>query len=1089
MTQELERELEAESTPPTHSEPHDEAHEVKKASVLENFFFLKQIFALLLTLLLLVGGAIALGGMVKESDPEIIQAIASITTVWGGADPETIENQVTDKLETELKSLRGLDELSSASFSGLSRIQATFRVEADVSDSIARVRAAVNKAEADITDRADPPEITEISSQDTPILTIGLYGINQTVLSRVSEDIQDLLEKVPGVREVDLIGQRKEAIVVQMLPDRLLEMGIAPTQVANAIQQGNLDVPWDSIESDEIGARVGFFGRFRQLEDLLALPVARIGNLGYADNDGRVVTLDEVAEVRRDLERETNRAFLSNNSTPFEPLITLEVVKVPGSDAIRIIDLCLASLEEARNNPDIWPNGMDYRVIVSQADEIQEDLNNVASNVIQGVIGVFVVLFFALTWREAIIAGLSIPLTFLGALAILFAFGFTLNSLVQTGMILSLGLLVDVFILMMEGMHDGIYVEGLPWHKAALKTVRTYSLPAFTGQLTTIFALAPLLAISGTMGQFIRFIPITAIVCLLTSYFLALIVDIPLSYYLLGNVSGEYKATWIDKLTEVVSGRFANWTLGSTVRSKAIARLWVFAAIALFVFSFVLVSTIPGELFPKSDGRRLSINLRLPPTTTLDSSQAAADEIGEILRAKPYFENVIKQVGLKSNLVQESGIQPNEADYYVGFSAMFLPQNERRQQLSEEYKDKLSYELAGNLKLELGEVIRNYPGTTMTVNYQTTGEGGDPFQLQISGPDMDVLRQISRETQLALRNIPGATDVRDDLGPKNPEIRAIPRREAMDFYGFSSSDLADQGRFLIADTDIGDFPIGGGEEDLTIYLSTKWPSRQGAIGGPTNWSEIMRMRFVKPDGETIVGSQILDTQRGEAPISITHQDAERTVTILAKTEGGRTLGEIWGDLQPQLDRAKEDWPSGYAYKLAGEAETQAETFGSAGQMLIVSLFLIFSVLVIQFGSFLQPFIIMMSIPLAAIGTFLGFFLTRTAISFPAVIGMISLTGIVVNDAIVMVEMMNKFRDRGMPIREAAARGAAARLRPILTTSITTIVGVIPLALSDPVWFPLASAIGFGLVAATLNALIIIPCLYLLLTGPKKEVVS
>lgn len=1085
MTKEFEEEL-AVQTRDRPPEPHDKAHEVKKASLFEEFFFLKQIFALLLALLLLVGGAIALGGMVKESDPEIIQAIADITTVWAGADPETIENQITDKLETELKSLRGLDELSSASFSGLSRIQATFRVEADVSDSIARVRAAVNKAEAELSDLADPPQITEISSQDVPILTLGLYGINQTVLSRVSEDIQDLLEKVPGVREVDLIGQRKEAIVVQLLPDRLLEMGIAPTQVANAIQQGNLDVPWDSIESDEIGARVGFFGRFRKLEDLLALPVARIGDLGYAENDGRVVTLEEVAEVRRDLERETTRAFLSSNGEPFEPLITLEVVKVPGSDAIRIIDNCLAALDDAKNNPDLWPNGMDYRVIVSQADEINEDLNNVASNVIQGVIGVFAVLFFALTWREAIIAGLSIPLAFLGALAILFAFGFTLNSLVQTGMILSLGLLVDVFILMMEGMHDGIYVEGLSWQKAALKTVRTYSLPAFTGQLTTIFALVPLLAISGTMGQFIRFIPLTAIVCLLTSYVLALVVDIPLSYYLLGNVSGEYKATWIDRLTEVASERFANWTLGTTVRSKAIANLWIFAAIALFVFSLVLVSTIPGELFPKSDGRRLSINLRLPPTTTLDSSQVAADEVGAILQAKPYFENAIKQVGLKSNLVQESGIQPNEADYYVGFSAVFLPQNERKE-LSEDYRDKLSYELAGDLKLELAEVIRNYPGTTLTVNYQSTGESGDPFQLQISGPDMDILRQISRETQLALRNIPGATDVRDDLGPKNPEIRAIPRREAMDFYGFSSSDLADQGRFLIADTDIGDFPIGGGEEDLTIYLSTKWPSRAGAIGGPTNWQEIMRMRFVKSDGDTIVGSQILQTQRGEAPISITHQDAQRTVTVLAKTEGDRTLGEIWGELQPELDRFKENWPSGYEYKLAGEAETQAETFGSAGQMLIVSLFLIFSVLVIQFGSFLQPFIIMMSIPLAAIGTFVGFFLTGTAISFPAVIGMISLTGIVVNDAIVMVEMMNKFRDRGMPIREAAARGAAARLRPILTTSITTIVGVIPLALSDPVWFPLASAIGFGLVAATLNALIIIPCLYLLLTGAKKEI--
>jgi multidrug efflux pump subunit AcrB len=1058
--------------------PQDGTQEVKKASVFEEFFFLKQIFALLLAILLCMGGLIAIGGMVKEGDPEIKQAIADITTVWVGADPETIENQITDKLEKELKSMRGLDELSSASFNGISKIQVTFRVEADVSDSIARVRAAVNKAEAELPDRADPPQITEISSQDTPILTLGLYGVNQTVLSRVSEDIQDLLEKVSGVREVNLIGQRKEAIVVQMLPERMLEMGVSPTQVANAIQQGNLDVPWDNIESNEIGARVGFYGRFRKLEDILALPVARIGNPGYADNDGRVVTLEEVAEVRRDLEREKTRAYLSSDGESFQPLITLELIKVPGSDAIQIIDRALTTLDEAQDNPDLWPNGMEYQVIVTQADEIIEDLNNVASNVIQGLIGVFVILFFALTWREALIAGLSIPLTFLGALAILFAFGYTLNNLVQTGMILSLGLLVDVFILMMEGMHDGIYVEGLSWSQAALKTVRTYSLPAFAGQLTTILALVPLLAISGTMGQFISFIPLTAIVCLLTSYFLALIIDIPLSYYLLGNVSGEYKKTFIDQVTEVASEKYANWTLKITVASKTMARFWVLGALALFVFSTILIGTVPGELFPKADGRRLSINLRLSPTATLDRSQAVADELGEMLRSKPYFESVIKQVGLRSNLVAESGIKPNEADYYVGFSAMFVPEEER---------EKFSFDYARELKGELLPIVRNYPGTTLTVNYQGVGEGGDPIQLQISGSDMDVLRQLSRETQLALRQIPGATDVRDDLGPKNPEIKAVPRREALDFYGFSPNELADQGRYLMTDNEIGDFPIGGGEEDLKIYLSTKWPSRQGAIGGPTNWSEIFRMRFVKSDGETIVGAQVIETQRGEAPISITHQDGQRTVTVLAKTEG-RTLGEIWADLQPELDRAQENWPSGYNYKLAGEAETQAETFGSAGQMAIVAMFLIFSVLVIQFGSFLQPLIIMMSIPLAAIGTFLGFFFTQTPVSFPALIGMISLTGIVVNDAIVMVEMMNKYRDRGVPIPQAAAQGAAARLRPILTTSITTIVGVVPLALSDPVWFPLAGAIGFGLVAATLNALLIIPCLYLLLTGPKKEVV-
>ena len=251
--------------------------------------------------------------------------------------------------------------------------------------------------------------------------------------------------------------------------------------------------------------------------------------------------------------------------------------------------------------------------------------------------------------------------------------------------------------------------------------------------------------------------------------------------------------------------------------------------------------------------------------------------------------------------------------------------------------------------------------------------------------------------------------------------------------------------------------------------------------------ELLSLPIITQEGQNIPASQVLEVETGEAPLSITHKDAQRTVTVLAKNKG-RTVGEIVADLEPKLIELKKSWGQGYDYKFAGELETQGETFASAGQMALVSLFLIFAVLVIQFSSFTQPFIIMLAIPFAFTGTFLGFFFFQIPISFPAVIGIIALTGIVVNDAIVMIETMNSYRSKGMNVRDAAARGAADRLRPILTTSITTIVGVIPLALSDPTWFPLASAIGFGLVASTLIALLVIPCLYLLLT-PNKSVVN
>jgi multidrug efflux pump subunit AcrB len=296
---------------------------------------------------------------------------------------------------------------------------------------------------------------------------------------------------------------------------------------------------------------------------------------------------------------------------------------------------------------------------------------------------------------------------------------------------------------------------------------------------------------------------------------------------------------------------------------------------------------------------------------------------------------------------------------------------------------------------------------------------------------MDELRRISKAVQFALQEIPGTLDVRDDLGALRPDIKLRPRREAMNFYGLSADDLALQGRYLMTDNDIGDFAIGGGQEDLEIYLSTMWDSRQGEVGGPTRRDELLTIPIVSADGETIAGNQVLEATFDNAPLSITHKDGQRTITVLGKNKG-RTTEEIIAEVEPKLAEMERQWPQGYRYQLGGELETQQETFASAGQMAVIAIFLVFAVLVIQFSSFTQPFIIMLAIPFALIGTFLGFFLLQIPISFPAVIGIIALTGIVVNDAIVMIETMNGYREQGESLREAAAKGVAARLRPILT---------------------------------------------------------
>ncbi|MEM9008865.1 MAG: efflux RND transporter permease subunit, partial [Cyanobacteria bacterium P01_F01_bin.86] len=898
-----------------------------------------------------------------------------------------------------------------------------------------------------------------------------------STLSRTAKDLQDRLEAVPNLREVNLSGDREEVVQVQLIPSRLTTLGISSTQVRDAIQGGNRDASWDRVRDDAIGAQVRLFGRFRTIRDLKALPVARL-------TDNRIVRFDEVAEVRRDLERATNRATLSWESDPYEPAVLLEVVKAAGSDSIEVVNSALEVLEEAKTNPRLWPSGMEYRVLSNDADIIQKDQLNLFSNVGQASLLVFVILLVALTWREALIAGLAIPLTFIGALFFLWLGGQTLNTMVLIGMILALGLLVDVFILMLEGMHEGIFVEGLSFPESALKTVKSYAAPAFAGQLTTILALAPLMAISGTLGKFIRLIPISAITCLVLSYVLSLLVVIPLSKLLLGNVKGGSQKTFMDRMTEVASTRFAEWSLRFTVSNRWVARLWSLATVGLFVFSSILFTTLPPNLFPISDETKLSINVQLAPSATLARSQDVADQMGELLRqyedsdGQPIFKTITKLVGKTSGLVTSSELRPASADYFIGFSAIFVDREQRQRQ---------SYEYIRDLRRDLQEnILRDYPGATLTMQYPISGGGDDPIQVEISGDDMQDLREISVQVQQALREIPGTMDVRDDLGNLREDYKLIPKREALNFYGLTQEDLAAQGRYLMIDNDIGDFPIGSGEEDIEILMSTLWPSRQGEVGGPSRQDEFQSIRFITPEGNTVPAEVVLEPSPDAVPLSITHRNGQRTVTVLAKTVPGAGVydANVLEALTPKLEKLKESWPQGYNYRFGGDAETSDETFGSAGQMLVVAIFLVFAVLVLQFGSYSQPFIIILTIPFALTGTFIGFYLLGLPFSFPAAIGVIALTGIVVNDAIVMVETMNERRKEGLSVRQAAARGASDRLRPILTTSITTIIGLIPLALSEANWFPLCMAIIFGLIAATLIALLVVPGLYLQLTPNK-----
>lgn len=1040
---------------------------------MKSILFLKTTLSRLLVIAFLIGGYLAYSSMVKEINPDLEIGSATIVTAWPGADAQTIEQQITNKLEKELKSVKGLKRLLSGSFAGFSTVVVEFRADVAQKEAMTRVRTKVSQAKGFLPKQAEEPKIQEVSVNDTPIITTVLYGEAElSELSKLSKRLKKNFEKIPGVNKVIVSGDREEIVMISLINARLNALGISSTEVSDAIKNANLDMPWGSFEGEEIGATFRLFGRFRDIEQIKQLPIKQ-------SDKHRTIYLSEIAKVEHTHTKEDVRSFYSKNGGDFGRSVGISITKQSGSDAIKVIEKIKQEYARAVKQ-DYWPESIKYDVESDNSVDIWASLKSVFNNGWQAMLAVFVILFISLSWREALLAGLAIPITFAATMVIIALFGYSLNQIVIIGLVLALGLLVDDFILIMEGMHDNIFVKKLQFKEAALKTVKTYAIPSLSGSLTTILAMAPLLGISGVIGKFIRPMPLTTIVALIVSYIVSLIILIPLSRYLLANKKLKAKETRIDKLTKRYSAKLCQLILTVFIRNKITASIWVTATAAVFLFSASLFTQLPIEMMPKSDGRPLGVLIEMSPRTSLDSAQACGDAVGEELKAFPYIQSVTKLIGQKSpftTVALTDQLSSTSGHYLVGFSALFTPKLER---------EKLAYEYVPLIRSALLEKMNlACPGSRLLLTPSTGGASAeDPIQIELVGSNMGQLRAMAEKVIEKLEKIEGATDVRHNMGVLQTDFKAIPNFEAMSFHGVTAVNVADQIRVMTSQDKIGKFSVGGVEEDIDIKISTAWPTREGQQGGPTTLSELYMLSVINNQGDIIPLNSLVSFEVSEQALSIIHKGGKRTITVLAKVDQ-RTAAEILSELTPAIEQMQQSWPAGYEYGFAGEAQDSAETFGSAGTMLILALFLVFALLVLQFDSFIQPLIIMSAIPLALTGTFFSFAILQMPFSFMAMVGVIALIGIVVNNSIIMIETMNQYCLQGMSVVQAAAKGTSDRLRPIITTSITTIVGMIPLALSQKMWLPLGVTIVGGLILATFLSLLIVPCLYVLLTREKK----
>ncbi len=993
----------------------------------------KPVTITMIVLIIILLGAVSLSKLQIDLMPSIELPIAIVQTSYSGAGPEEIENLITKPLEQVLVTIENIDTITSISNEGSSILILQFNFNTDMDDTTLQMREKIDMIKGYLPDGTTSPIVMKMDPNSMPIMQLAISTKGDTYTTqKIAEDVvQPRIERIEGTASANVSGGLEREVEIMLREELLKGYNLNSKYVAQILQAENLNLPGGTVMKGSNKLNVRTIGEFKSVEE--------IKNVNIPLTKGGTVRLRDIAEVKL-----TNKEQSSITKLNGQDVVQISVMKQSDANTVNVAGKVNEQIKKIKAE---YPD-LNIEAVFDQSKYINLSIKNLVNTAVTGaVLAIIILLVFLRSFKTTLVIALSIPISVITTFTLLYFTGITLNMMTIGGLALGIGMLVDNSIVVLENIYRNRSL-GIDRITASIDGTNEVSMAVTASTLTTVAVFLPIVFTGGLAATIFRDFALTIVIALFSSLFVALTLVPMMSSKLITvkNMESEEAQEKRHGIIIVTYKKILSWSLRHRIITVALS-------VALFIISIVMVAAVGAEFFPATDQGQINVSVSLPAGSELEKTDAILGEIQAIILKTPEVKTIFTSSGGQGIMSLSSG--PNSGSIMI-----MLKDLKERSRSTKEISD------------EIRKAVRDVPGADISVteaSLMTMGVSGGSISISVKGDDMDTLKSIGDDFKEIVEKVEGTREVKTSYKDGIPEVQIIADRSIASQYGLSTAQIGTSVNNTLAGANVTKFKIDGNEIDVRL-------KGDSIYGQGISILEMLPVSTIT--GGNIPLSEVAQIKVENGPISITRENQTRVMTVSGSVVG-RDIQSVSNEIMQKLKEY--NMPNGYEYSFGGETQQIQETFSDLFLAMAMAILLVYMIIAAQFESLIQPLSIMFSVPLALSGGFIGLYATGLPLNVVGIIGFIILVGIVVNNAIVLVDYINNRRKRGEDRTAAILKAGPIRIRPILMTALTTILGLVPMAIGSGEGGELTQSMGVvvigGLALSTALTLIIVPVMY------------